>query len=185
MRLTLKTVAGAAYEVEVDGAGSVADVVRAAQAEHGLRTKAVVFSGAVLADHSQPLAAAGLQDGSMVVVLLRQVVCEPEPEPEHEHEPEHEPEPEPEPEPELNEAGSVEQQHAEAARQQRAEKLAAAAAAPSGLSAWMGELPEPVRASRSICELALPCAHNAGARSVLCVPRKMIAKFVGEGMANM
>ena len=49
----------------------------------------------------------------------------------------------------------------------------------------LGALPLSVRASRSVCELALPCAHNAGARAVLCVPRPMLAKFVGDGMAGI
>jgi len=53
------------------------------------------------------------------------------------------------------------------------------------LCAWMGQLPTSVLESRSLCELALPCAHNAGARSVLCVPRRALAKFVGHGMAGM
>lgn len=160
MNLTLKTVAGQVFSIELGGSNStVADLVTQAEAAHGFRVKAVVSSGAVLADSSKTLAAAGLVDGAVVVLLLYPAL---------------KPEPEPEPQPE--------QAVAEDARQQRLHKQLGAAVP---LASWISQLPETVRTTRSICELALPCAQNAGARSMLCIPRPMLAKFVGDSMAAM
>jgi len=53
------------------------------------------------------------------------------------------------------------------------------------LHAWMRYLPDDVRRQRSICELALPCCHNAGAREVKCIPSHTLAGYVGAQMAQM
>jgi hypothetical protein len=116
MQLKLKTVAGAVHTIELDSSGTVADIAARAEAAHGLRIKAIVCSGAVLAGSMQ-LAGAGLADGSTVVVLLHKAAaappqeCEPEPE-----------------------TPAVEQQRAEMARLQRLERPAAGVP----LGAWMG-----------------------------------------------
>eukprot|EP00747_Dinoflagellata_sp_TGD_P180587 gnl/TRDRNA2_/TRDRNA2_33269_c0_seq1.p1 gnl/TRDRNA2_/TRDRNA2_33269_c0~~gnl/TRDRNA2_/TRDRNA2_33269_c0_seq1.p1 ORF type:complete len:313 (+),score=60.43 gnl/TRDRNA2_/TRDRNA2_33269_c0_seq1:63-1001(+) len=54
----------------------------------------------------------------------------------------------------------------------------------SGLHEWMSRLPVSVRTTRSITELALPAAHNAGARAVKAVPFHVLAKFVGAAGAQ-
>ena len=52
------------------------------------------------------------------------------------------------------------------------------------LENWMSQLPDRIRRERSICELALPGAHNAGANSVECIPSTTLAPYMGETLAK-
>lgn len=51
------------------------------------------------------------------------------------------------------------------------------------LNAWMAHLPEE-GTHRSLCELALPGAHNAGASQLKSIPAEALAKYVGAGLAG-
>ena len=51
----------------------------------------------------------------------------------------------------------------------------------SFLESWMSKLPDK---ERSLCELALPGAHNAGANAVECIPAATLATYLGETLAN-
>eukprot|EP00929_Paragymnodinium_shiwhaense_P100891 TRINITY_DN63583_c0_g1_i1.p1 TRINITY_DN63583_c0_g1~~TRINITY_DN63583_c0_g1_i1.p1 ORF type:complete len:302 (+),score=58.71 TRINITY_DN63583_c0_g1_i1:67-972(+) len=53
------------------------------------------------------------------------------------------------------------------------------------LCEWMGKLPEAVRRRKSICELALPFCHNAGAQKVKDVPLRTLEGFVGKMVAQL
>ena len=48
--------------------------------------------------------------------------------------------------------------------ERRGGRAMAAPAEGAPMDAWMGHLPEAARRERSLCSLALPSAHNAGAR---------------------
>lgn len=52
------------------------------------------------------------------------------------------------------------------------------------LEAWMSQLPAWTK-ERSICELALPGAHNAAATSVECIPTNILASYLGETLSNV
>ena len=52
------------------------------------------------------------------------------------------------------------------------------------LENWMSQLPDRILRERSICELALPGAHNAGANSVECIPSTTLAPYMGETLAK-
>lgn len=50
------------------------------------------------------------------------------------------------------------------------------------LCSWMEHLPEEAQ-QRNLCQLALPSAHNAGARAVTYMPHRTLTQFVGKGIA--
>eukprot|EP00434_Breviolum_minutum_P040605 symbB.v1.2.036084.t1/scaffold5015.1/size31789/4 len=52
------------------------------------------------------------------------------------------------------------------------------------LEAWMSQLPAWTK-ERSICELALPGAHNAAATSVECIPTNILAPYLGETLSHV
>ena len=47
------------------------------------------------------------------------------------------------------------------------------------LDAWMAALPPSKRTKKSICQLALPVAHNAAARATLCLPQEVATRHIG------
>ena len=51
------------------------------------------------------------------------------------------------------------------------------------LEAWMSQLPTWTK-ERSICELALPGAHNAAATSVECIPTNILAPYLGQTLSS-
>mmetsp|Transcript_30170 Transcript_30170/g.65190 ORF Transcript_30170/g.65190 Transcript_30170/m.65190 type:complete len:372 (-) Transcript_30170:258-1373(-) len=59
---------------------------------------------------------------------------------------------------------------------------AAPAAVP--LDSWMGCLPSTSRRNLTICDLALPAAHNSGARQIHCVPPSVLQNHIGRRFSN-